>query len=597
MTMLNHSDVYQQFSESFSIPAIRPYAYFLAKRLEEGHICIPLEEPLSAVATSPYKIDRLPDLRQAAVYVGKADEAGPKPFIVDGDRIYLQRYHRYETIVLKHIREKVLSGAALMAVRKQALEVHRDLILSLGAAYRTAGLTADEVVDWQLVSAISALLRDFSIITGGPGTGKTTTLAKILRILYAIQPDVRLALAAPTGKAAQRMHESLLASMTDFPEDIRNRIAVLKPSTIHLLLGSVPDSVYFKHHKDHPLPYDLVVVDEASMIDMPMFAKLLGALGDTGRIILLGDKDQLASVEAGSLLGDLCQSVDTLNQFTDEQASWTNTFIAEDARKLTPAYRKCSNTLLADSILELRLSHRFKSQGAIGNLSRAIIRSDADALRNLIADKSEPTLSFDTEYADAVLSNFLDGYEAYIREDDIATALKKLNLLRVLVTIKDGPRGLHAMVRRIEDILTRKGWLKPSAGFYPHRPVIVTRNNYELSLFNGDIGIVRADDGGNLRVWFESVDDGIRPVVPAFLSNCETVFAMTIHKSQGSEFDKVLVVLPEGTDNPLLTRELLYTAVTRAKQEVVIQGTAATLLHAAGSMVRRISGVNSRINS
>jgi exodeoxyribonuclease V alpha subunit len=516
---------------------------------------------------------------------------------MDGDRIYLQRYHKYETGILESIRNKLKSGEAKLPERLKALESQRDLIRSLGAGYGLEGLEPAEKVDWQSVAAIGSLLGDFSIITGGPGTGKTTTLAKILRILFAIEPGTRLALAAPTGKAAKRMQESLLSGMKSFPKDVQEKIEKLVPTTIHSLLGYKRESVDFKHGRDNPLPYDLVVVDEASMIDLPMFAKLLEATGEGCRLILLGDKDQLASVEAGSLLGDLCQSTDRLNQFTPDRIDWINGFIPDAERRVTGDHAKDGEALLAGCIYELRMSHRFKAQGLIGNLSRAIIAGNVSEVERIVDGDHRPRLTYDPTYEDEVLEGFLSGFESYIRETDVKMALEKLNKLRILVTVREGPRGLHAVTRRIEDALMRKGWIAPRDGFYPHRPVIVTRNNYELGLMNGDIGIVRPDADGRLRVWFEDPEGGIRSVVPAFLSNCETVFAMTIHKSQGSEFDKVLVVLPEGTDNPLLTRELLYTGVTRAREEVVIQGSRETLKKAVASQVMRISGIGHRINA
>ena len=590
-------DVHQQFAECFPEPALRPYAYFLSKRLEGGNVCISVDEPLRCVAESPYKIDRLPDLGALSAWVGRAGESAARPFILDGDRIYLQRYHKYETGILESIRNKLKSGEAKLPERLKALESQRDLIRSLGAVYGLEGLEPAEKVDWQSVAAIGSLLGDFSIITGGPGTGKTTTLAKILRILFAIEPGTRLALAAPTGKAAKRMQESLLSGMKSFPKDVQEKIEKLVPTTIHSLLGYKRESVDFKHGRDNPLPYDLVVVDEASMIDLPMFAKLLEATREGCRLILLGDKDQLASVEAGSLLGDLCQSTDRLNQFTPDRIGWINGFIPDAERRVTGDHVKDGEALLAGCIYELRMSHRFKAQGLIGNLSRAIIAGNVSEVERIVEGDHRPKLTYDPAYEDGVLEGFLSGFESYISETDVKMALEKLNKLRILVTVREGPRGLHAVTRRIEDALMRKGWIAPRDGFYPHRPVIVTRNNYELGLMNGDIGIVRPDVDGRLRVWFEDPEGGTRSVVPAFLSNCETVFAMTIHKSQGSEFDKVLVILPEGTDNPLLTRELLYTGVTRAREEVVIQGSRETLKKAVASQVMRISGIGHRINA
>jgi exodeoxyribonuclease V alpha subunit len=214
----------------------------------------------------------------------------------------------------------------------------------------------------------------------------------------------------------------------------------------------------------------------------------------------------------------------------------------------------------------------------------------------MIATPPEDGLSFDTEYDKNVLSDFVRGYRKYIEEPDPMKALKLLNDLRVLVAVREGPDGLHAVNKAIEQELQKAGLIHPDKVFYENRPVIITANNYELNLFNGDIGIVRKKNG-SLRVWFEGEEGRPRDILPAFLDRVETVYAMTIHKSQGSEFDQVMVILPKDKDHPLLTRELLYTAVTRARKRVVIRAGQETLENCARRMVKRISGIRKRINA
>jgi exodeoxyribonuclease V alpha subunit len=477
------------------------------------------------------------------------------------------------------------------------LEAQAELIHSLAADYALKGLKEEECVDWQLVAALNALTDDFSIITGGPGTGKTTTLAKLLRILYACQPGAQVALAAPTGKAAMRMLESLKRSASQYPDEVRQRIEALKPSTLHRLLGWQKGSVNFTYNARRPLEYDFVVIDEASMVDLPMFAKLLDACGERTRLVLLGDKDQLASVEAGSLLGDLCLASDEglLNGFEPAIADWFNGFIADPARRISAAHHRAKSGPLSGRIVELRLRHCFLAQGDIGRISRAIIAGDVAAVNAMVDAADSLEVSFDAGGDDAQLEDFILGYTDYIREGDPGRAMEKLNQLRVLVAVREGPRGLYAVNRRIEQLLQARGLLMTGTEFYHNRPVIVTRNNYELDLFNGDVGITRKV-GDRFRVWFEGQDGQMRDVPAASLSHCETVFAMTIHKSQGSEFDRVLVLLPEGTDTMILTRELLYTGVTRAKKLVLLQASTDTLLHTTEQRVRRVSGVQHRLN-
>jgi exodeoxyribonuclease V alpha subunit len=257
---------------------------------------------------------------------------------------------------------------------------------------------------------------------------------------------------------------------------------------------------------------------------------------------------------------------------------------------------------LATCITELRLSHRFKQQGEIGKLSQAVIRAgETEAVRLLEESGNGQILRIDHNN-EPVFQAFIQGYIEFLEEPDVATALKKLNRLRVLVTVREGSCGLYAINQKIEKALQslRPDLIRPVVGFYHNRPIIITQNNYELDLFNGDVGIVRMDPTTNkLRVWFEAAEGQSAPraVSPASLNDCETVFAMTIHKSQGSEFKNVMVVLPDAADNPLLTRELLYTGITRAIESVIIRGGEDILRGGVQKRVERLSGIQTRIQS
>ncbi len=589
-------DIHQQFAEYFEEKAIWPYAYTLSQKLMEGNICIPVDEVKANLGSSPY--DTVMPSNDLANYnkLVSLHKAGAAPFVLHNDRLYFQRYFKYETSIIEKLKSLMAVEAGMVAERMKQLESKADLIKTLTANYDICGLTVKEQVDWQLVAVLQALLNNFSIITGGPGTGKTTTLAKLLIVLYALEPDAKVALAAPTGKASMRMYESLKSSTLPFSEVTKAKIDNLKPSTIHSLLGYKKESVNFKYNAENSLPYNWVVVDEASMIDVPMFSKLLCALGDNCRIILLGDKDQLASVEAGSLLGDLCQTLPSLNMFSSANAQWMNQFIPEPARNIQPEFIGENKQLLSGHIIELKFSHRFNSQGAIGKVSKAVIEGDLERLKNLIGVQTASNVTFDFEYKEEILSKFVEGYEAYIKEIDIAEALIKLNELRVLVAVRESNRGMYAINKFIELQLRKKGLIKPDGDFYENRPIMVTRNMYDLELLNGDTGILRKDANGNIKAYFEDGKGGVKSVLPAYLTYSETVFAMTIHKSQGSEFNKVLVVLPEGTSNALLTRELLYTGITRAKDHITIQGKQDTIDYAVETCVKRISGITGRID-
>ena len=590
-------DIHRQFAEYFEEPAIWPYAYLLSQKLTEGNICISVDDVPENLNSTPYsKSITAKELISLKHLVSKQDVL-TTPFILHNERLYFQRYFKYETNIIHKLNDLIAAEKTVLANRMSQLESQRTLIQSLNTDYKLDNLTPKEKVDWQLVAVTQALLNNFTIITGGPGTGKTTTLAKLLIVLYALEPNAKVALAAPTGKASMRMLESLKSSTLNFTEETKAKIGQLVPSTIHSLLGYKRESVNFKHNAENPLPYNWVVVDEASMIDVPMFSKLLAAIGDNTRIILLGDKDQLASVEAGSLLGDLCQTLPSLNQFSNETAQWINTFITDDDRKINAEFINDTKQLLAGHIIELKYSHRFNSQGAIGKVSKAVIDGKVDEVKALIENAQGTNVIVDQKNDPALLENFVAGYAAFINEPAIHLALKKLNELRVLVAVRQGPRGLYAINKAIELHLRKKALIKPDDEFYENRPIMITRNMYDLGLLNGDTGIMRKDASGNMKVWFEDGQGGIKSVLPAYLNYSETAFAMTIHKSQGSEFDHVMVILPEGTSNALLTRELLYTGITRAKSSITIQGEMATIEHAVNSCVKRISGITGRIDN
>lgn len=590
-------DIHRQFAEFFEEPAIWPYAYLLSQKLTEGNICISVDDVPENLNSTPYSKSITAKELISLKHLVSTQDVLTTPFILHNERLYFQRYFKYETSIIHNLNDLIAAEKTVLANRMSQLESQRTLIQSLKTDYKLDNLTTKEKVDWQLVAVTQALLNNFTIITGGPGTGKTTTLAKLLIVLYALEPNAKVALAAPTGKASMRMLESLKSSTLNFTEETKAKIGQLVPSTIHSLLGYKRESVNFKHNAENPLPYNWVVVDEASMIDVPMFSKLLAAIGDNTRIILLGDKDQLASVEAGSLLGDLCQTLPSLNQFSDETAQWINTFITDDDRKIYAEFISDTKQLLAGHIIELKYSHRFNSQGAIGKVSRAVIEGKVEEVKALIQNAQGTNVIVDQKNDPALLENFVAGYEAYINEHDKAEALKKLNQLRVLVAVRQGPRGLYAINKAIELHLRKKALIKPDDEFYENRPIMITRNMYDLGLLNGDTGIMRKDASGNMKVWFEDGQGGIKSVLPAYLNYSETAFAMTIHKSQGSEFDHVMVILPEGTSNALLTRELLYTGITRAKSSITIQGEMATIEHAVNSCVKRISGITGRIDN
>jgi exodeoxyribonuclease V alpha subunit len=311
-------------------------------------------------------------------------------------------------------------------------------------------------------------------------------------------------------------------------------------------------------------------------------------------MILLGDKDQLASVEAGSLFGDLCQSQQELNIFSPEKSSFINSFISHSENKISGKnVDENNNHPLFEHVIELQKSHRYSDKKGIGKFSKAVINNDSETIKDYFKNNDDQVL-IDPYYSEDIFKKFVIGYEEFIRERDIKKALKKLNNLRVLCAVREGENGVRSVNLKIEKYLQEKRLINLSSIFYKNRPVIITKNHYDLNLFNGDVGIIRADENGELKAWFENNEDDLKCYSPAYLNSSETVFAMTIHKSQGSEFDKVMVILPDSIDIPILTRELLYTAVTRAKSKVFIQASEDVILQSAEKFVKRSSGIKNR---
>ena len=586
------NNVHQQFAEYFSSENLRPYLYLLSKKMSEGHICIDPEEIEMSDLDNLYPLPkRFPKYEKLV-----SDGSKTEPFIIYNHRLYLHRYFRYESIIADSIRQFIKNEEEQIESNEKLLKEHSSFIKELFSVQQKP--EADVRINWQLIAALSASLNQFTIITGGPGTGKTTTVAKILAILYSINPALKVALAAPTGKAAARMGESLKNATTNanigMSDAVKKGFETIVPSTIHRLLGYQPHSIYFKHDQNNPVNYDVVIIDESSMIDVALFAKLFLALGPETKVILLGDKDQLASVEAGSLFGDLCQAQEKLNLFPPERMEFINSFIEDKSQQLPESYISKTGHPLAGHVIELQVSHRFSDDEGIGKFSKAIIQNKPQIISDFFKNLDEQ-VQVDSTYSDKIFQNFIAGYKTFIEEKDILEALKKLNNLKVLCVIREGEQGLYAINKKIEQYLIKQNLINITGDFYYNRPVMITSNNYELSLFNGDIGLVRADENGELKVWFEDKGN-LLSFSPSYVSNAETVFAMTIHKSQGSEFDKVMVILPDMEDVPLLTRELLYTAVTRAKSKVIVQGEESAILKAADSYVKRGSGIIQRFN-
>lgn len=553
------------------------------------HTCLALAQIAAMELTETGAAGTLPPTERLIELLKESPAVGApgdfRPLILDGaGRLYLHRYWQYEQDLVHTIREKATVTGIIC----------EDTLRS-GLARLFPG-SAAEGIDWQAIAAIAALRKQLCIISGGPGTGKTSAVVKILALLIEQQPAsrLRIALAAPTGKAAARLNDAIsrmkenLACSAAVREQIPASVA-----TIHRLLGSISGSVRFRYSVENQLPYDIVIIDEASMVDLPLMAKLVTALKEDARLILLGDRDQLASVEAGSVLGDLCG--------TGRQESFSPDF-RQLVKKLTGADLQSEATEadppLADLLVILKQNYRFQASSGIGVVAAAINAGDSEqALSRLNSDSSAGMhwrdLPESAALKKSLAAGVIAGYRHYLAAATAAEALVRFDAFRVLCALREGPYGVVAVTRLIEDILVENRLIDVHSRWYKGRPVIVTTNDYNMKLYNGDVGIVfpDPDQSGTLRVCFPAADGGVRTVSPLRLPAHETVYAMTVHKSQGSEFEQVLLLLPDH-DSELLSRELLYTGITRAKNEVAVWGKSEIFAAAVARRIERTSGLS-----
>ncbi|NHI00530.1 exodeoxyribonuclease V subunit alpha [Oceanimonas sp. MB9] len=577
-------------------------------QLGHGHVCLDLAATLAApdfaLSLPPEGEEGLADAWLPSVQLAgltlahwtralaastlvAAGGESDRPLVLHGERLYLRRYWNYEQGVARALAARIGDDRAVPdGLSGWLARLFPEPLL----------LNGERQTDWQKLACALAASSGFTLITGGPGTGKTTTVVRLLALLQgtAEQP-LRIRLAAPTGKAAARLTESIGAQVASLPvnDEVRARIPV-EVSTLHRLLGSLPDSRHFRHHAGNPLPLDVLVVDEASMIDLEMMHSLLAALPAHARLLLLGDKDQLASVEAGALLGDLCRHAER-GLYQPERQAWLEAVSGERVAHSALVAGEPGRNALAQRILMLRYSRRFAGGSGIGRLAEAVNRQQPEEARRHLAGGDEVATVRLKGEQDGALNRLLSdgrgqalGYGHYLstlrdERPAVGTAygdgawhdwakgvLAAFDQFRLLCAVRRGPWGVEGLNERIAGLLHRRGLLEGKEGWYEGRPVLVTRNDYGLGLMNGDIGIalrLPEEDGRPvLRVAFPRNDGSgeLRFVLPSRLSEVETVFAMTVHKSQGSEFAHTAMILPEAL-NPVLTKELLYTGITRAR--------------------------------
>ena len=584
--------------------AVGHAATALSLAVSEGHVCL----MLGSLAATPGAGDgAAPAIRLdvagwratllASGIVGTPEAPGALPLILDADdRLYLHRYFDYERRLARRLTQARHAGAR-EAVDSPELRARLTELFAANAA-RLAGAP-----DWQQLAAGLALRGRLTVISGGPGTGKTTTVVNLLACLLALDPDCRIALAAPTGKAAARMTDAIRQRAQHLPAELRDRMPTAS-STVHRLLRVTPAG--FAHDAGHPLAIDALVVDEASMLDLALATHLLEAVPPTARIILLGDKDQLAAVESGAVFAELSIDPTLTPGCVRDLAAMTGT----PADAIAPP-RPAQRSALQDSAVWFTQTYRFAADSGIGRLAGDVNAGRARAALDWLRADADPDVTWlDTAphaSLDAALHAMDAGYASYRQAIDadptqVAAITEAFGRFRVLCALRDGPRGVTAlntaMTRRFRAALGLPGLAEGTTAspWFTGRPVLVSNNDYVLRLFNGDIGIALPDASGELLVHFPdaAAPGGFRAIAPVRLPRHETAFAMTVHKSQGSEFDGVLVMLPEQRSR-VLTRELLYTAITRAKQRVALVTDAAVLEQSIATATLRHSGLLARL--
>ncbi|MCW7552088.1 exodeoxyribonuclease V subunit alpha [Endozoicomonas gorgoniicola] len=571
-----------------------------------------------------------------------SEGSAPTPLVLNRNRLYLYRYWHFEHRVAEILRNKTARDVEPTTIRtildrlfqrdyallldnlksepdqRAAVIKWLDIVKPDELDWDTIGQTIQQAnsgddlnnldklipehacLNWQKVAAALAATQSFSVISGGPGTGKTTTVTRLLAMLVELEQQTKgkapvIRLVAPTGKAAARLTESIGGALEKLhcSESVRSNIPS-EAGTIHRLLGVIPNSTEFRHHRDNPIHLDILVVDEASMVDLPMMNRLLDALPTDARIILLGDRDQLASVDAGSVLGDICAAAG--NTYTEKQQEQLQQLTGYDLRTELPE----TNATIHDCFCLLQKSYRFDASSGIGQLAAAVNGGKVkhtrtvweagfhDIRRHLLNDSGYQTM----------LQLCVEQYRPYLQAIKEGMPARKVlaafNQFRLLCALREGVYGVEGLNLEIRSTLARHRLIERETLWYPGRPVLITRNDHGLGLYNGDIGITLAGADDRLRVVFQLPDGSLKELLPSRLPAHETVYAMTIHKSQGSEFAHTAMILPDKI-NPVLTRELVYTGITRAKRMLELFTTDAVFNQSVARQTHRSSGLKERL--
>ena len=505
-------------------------------------------------------------------------EAEYKPLVLHNQRLYLNRYYHNE----KSIADCLISMTA-----------HPSQLTGSELKQIDQLFSSTQQIDYQKLAAVVSARHQLSIISGGPGTGKTWTVSKILAFLLLQNQALSIKLAAPTGKAAARLSESILKLRDQLPiDDVTKSLIPHQAVTLHRLLGFHRYSHRPRFHKNNRLPCDVLVLDEASMIDQQMMAAVCAALADDCKLILLGDKDQLSSVEAGSVFADLSGGLQQTT-FSAEQQRWMKQATGYDLAS------QDSDFGLADQLVVLQKSHRFTDDSAIGQVSKSVNRGDIENSLQLLK-QSDKLASIrwqqpaQKQLAELYRQQASGTYLSMTRAESIQQAFKLFGEYQILAAVWKGPAGVDTINSIIETYLKAQQGLTEYSEYYAGKPLMMTSNVYQYGVHNGDIGIIWPDAEGELKIWFEQVQGEYRVLSLSQLSEHKSAYAITVHKSQGSEFKHVLLILP-ATESAVTTRELFYTGITRAAESVEIWASESQLKMTIQQKTQRVSGLKERL--
>lgn len=571
-------------------------AALLSNRLADQSICLHLDklgQPFAPIYHFPDAKSISDIVSQSTMVSGSGQRKETRPIVLEDNRLYLQKYWAYEVRLAKSLQTR---SELRRDVSEPALKALVDRLFDDDNS---------EQVDWQKVAVCVATRCKLAVITGGPGTGKTTTVTRLLAVLHGIAKQngerLKLQLVAPTGKAAARLSESIQQAKSKLPEDLQEGLET-HCSTIHRLLGSLPNRTEFKHNSRHPLHLDLLIIDEASMVDLPLMCKLFDALPAHSAVVMLGDKDQLSSVEAGSVMSDICSAVPLVDQVPVYSQDMSALLHRLCGLPIQPNHSLSS--MLQDNLVTLQKSFRFSAASGIGNLAQAINQGDFNGAVDLLTQGTFSDLSWHQQAEEQeLIAKLVPNYKTYllnVKNGDLDGAFRALQHQQVLCAQRHGARGVNEINRLVEKELARQGLIEIDSEYYIGRPVMLAQNDHRLKLYNGDIGILMPDpDNPKVRkVWFLTPENRFVGVLPSRIPKHETQYAMTIHKSQGSEFDNVFMILPQHDAKAALiglSRELVYTGLTRARKTFHLHADKQVLGRALNQQSLRSSGLQTRL--